>query len=134
MGTEHQQTWVRVNAQVDKGVAEVVTLLNSFKNLQTVDSCEGIRDGVKPAHVYFYYGDWHNLGHFMFDVLAPRLVDAIGNDALASVEVFNGSTPMGKLSFEPEACPKVASVLRQLASARSLPCFDDTECTSTHNY
>jgi hypothetical protein len=115
---EHRQVWAKVNAQVDEGIAEVVCLLNSIPDLQTLDSCQGTPLGVKPAHVYFYYGDWKNICHFMFEILGPQLAEAVTGNHIASVEVFNGSNPMGKLSFDTEATNVVTSVLRRVANYR----------------
>ena len=114
---EHEQTWVKVNAQVDRGIARVVSLLNSLDGLQTIDSCEGIA-GSKPAHVYFNYGDWRKLGALMFERIGPALWAQFGREALVSVEMFNGSEPMGKLSFDKEATSVVASLLESLLHDR----------------
>ncbi len=110
MRNGHKQVWVRVNAPVDSGVARIVELLNSIPKLQTVDSCQGI-PGQKLAHVYFYYGDWKRISRFVFHKLRP-----IGK--CASVEVFNGSLPLGKLSFEMKATTKVASILQRALQER----------------
>jgi hypothetical protein len=113
----HAQVWVKVNAPVDEGIAAVVEMLNRLPGLRTIDSCEGI-PGKKPAHVYFNYGDWKKISRFAFAELGPELAKAMDGDAVASVEVFNGSDPMGKLSFDTEATPKVASVLKRLIHER----------------
>lgn len=113
----HEQTWVKVNAQVDKRIAPVIAKLNAIEGLQTLDSCQGV-PGSKPAHVYFYYGEWQTISRFMFEVLGPRLALEIGDTGTASVEVFNGSQPMGKLVFDTEATNQVASVLDQLVHER----------------
>lgn len=109
---DHEQVWVKVNSQVDRGIASVVSVLNSVDGLQTLDSCEGIH-GSKPAHVYFNYGNWQKMGDFMFNRIGPDLWQHFGNEALVSVEMFNGSEPMGKLIFDKEATNVVASILEQ---------------------
>ena len=114
----HEEVWVKVNASVDRGIAPVVALLNEIDGLQTLDSCQGT-PGEKPAHVYFHYGDWKCIGHFVFEVLAPKLALEASDIGTASVEVFNGSIPMGKLSFEPEATEVVASVLNVIVHERA---------------
>jgi hypothetical protein len=113
----HHQVWVKVNAPVDAGIAHVVEILNRIPGLQTLDSCEGI-PGKKPAHVYFNYGDWKKICRFTFSCLGPKLAKATDGEATASVEVFNGSNPMGKLSFDTEATAKVTSVLEGLIHER----------------
>jgi len=114
---KHKPAWVRVNVQVDEGIAEVVSLLGEIEELETVESCQGCPTEAK-AFVYFHYGDWERLCRFMFVTLAPRLDQQIGQSALTSVEVFNGSVPLGKISFNTEAIPIVASVLRDITQER----------------
>jgi hypothetical protein len=113
----HEQVWIKVNAPVDRGIARVVSLLSEFQCLHTLDSCEGI-EGGKPAHVYFNCGDWRELGHLLFDQIGPALWRRFGNDAVVSLEIFNDSRPMGKLSFDNEATDVVASVLDSLVHDR----------------
>ena len=108
----HRQVWVKVNARVDEGMAEIIRLLNTIPGLQTLDSCQGELNG-RPAHVFFTYGDWRRLGAFVFDKLAPRL-DAVPGETAATIEMFNGSLPTGRLSFNAEATPLVASALKDL--------------------
>jgi hypothetical protein len=50
----------------------------------------------------------------MFDVVSLYLRDRFGDRATISVEVFNDSEPLGKLGFDKEATPLVASLLGQL--------------------
>jgi len=114
---DHEQVWIKVNTRVDRGIARVVSALNCLDGLQTVDSCEGIAK-YKPAHVYFYYGDWHQIGTLVFDRIGPALWGRLGNEAIVSLEVFNDSAPMGKLSFDKEATNVVASILEELLYER----------------
>jgi hypothetical protein len=106
----HEQVWVKVNVPVDRGIARVVSILNRLEGLHTLDSCEGIL-GAKPAHVYFNYGDWRRIGQLVFEQIGPALWGKFGNEAVVSLEVFNESEPMGKLSFDKEATDAVASLL-----------------------
>ena len=106
----HEQVWVKVNANVDAGIAEIVSLLSEINGLQTLQSCQG--DGDRPAYVYLYYDDWQQIGSFMFEGLAPKLERA-GEDVTVSVEIFNGSEPMGKIQFARETTKHVASAIRE---------------------
>ena len=107
----HTQTvWVKVNATVDAGIAEIVSLLSGINGLQTIGSCQG--DGDRPAYVYLYYGDWQQISRFMFEGLAPKL-ELAGEDATVSVKIFNGSEPMGKIEFSREATKYIASAIRE---------------------
>lgn len=110
---QHQQVWVKVNAPVDRGIAKVVSILCRLEHLHTIDSCEGIA-GSAPAHVYFTCGDWREIGELLFERIGPALWDRFGNEAVVSLEVFNESAPMGKLSFDKEATGIVASLLDAL--------------------
>jgi hypothetical protein len=114
---KHEQVWVKVNAPVDRGIARIVAILSSIEGLRTLDSCEGIA-GYKPAHVYFNFGSWAKIGSLMFDRIGPALWERLGSEALVSVEIFNESEPMGKLSFDKEATDVVASLLDQLLQER----------------
>ncbi len=46
----HKEVLVKVNARVDQGIAPLVTALNQFSEIVTVDSCEGYND---KGYVYF---------------------------------------------------------------------------------
>src|ERR1700733_8971881 len=96
----HEQVWVKVNAPVDAGIAEVVSLLNKIDGLETLQSCQGFPDEA-PAYVYFRCGEWEEVCRFAFTRLAPALPQI--EDVSVSVEVFGGSTPTGKIRFSAEA-------------------------------
>ena len=53
----HPQTWIKVNAPVDEGVAEIVSLLNTVDGLETLQSCQG-EPGDREGYVYFSCGNW----------------------------------------------------------------------------
>jgi hypothetical protein len=113
----HKPVWVRVNTQVDAGIAEIVSLLSGIAELETVESCEGYGSDA-PPFVYFHYGDWERLCRFMFVTLGPRIHEQIGGSAVVSVEVFNGSLPLGKLTFDKQATPTVTSVLKDIVQSQ----------------
>lgn len=107
----HEQTWVKVNAQVDRGIAHLVSLLNAIPGVQTLQSCEGFDDS--PAYVYFWYKDWESTCALVFGTLLPCLESA-GCSPTVSVEVFNGSMPTAKLSLNAEALGKATSALKAM--------------------
>jgi hypothetical protein len=111
----HAQVWVKVNATVDAGIVEVVDALNGVPGLRTIDSCEGDVGG-RWAHVYFEFGDWRELGAFVFEQLKPAVLQA-SSDASLAVETF-GDHVMGKLRIRAEAVAVVASALKQLLHER----------------
>ena len=56
----HRQTSIKVNAQVDEGVAELVSALSEISALETLESCQGGED--RPAFVIFRFGSWRSCG------------------------------------------------------------------------
>lgn len=114
----HSQTWVKVNALVDAELRELVSILSSVPQLQTIDSCQG--DTQKAGWVYFYYGAWERCAELVFGTLATALRGLDGFSL--SVEVFNGSDPLGKIGFRAEALPKLTSTLKQAFSHRRFRC------------
>jgi hypothetical protein len=118
----HKQVFVKVNAAVDAGMADVISALNEIDGLQTIESCEGER-GKKSAYVYFWFGDWERVSRFVFCDIGPELSAGLGTDYRVSVEVFDGSRPTGKIEFSAEAAGFVASALtRVVRNDRSSAC------------
>ena len=87
----HTQVWVKVNAPVDEGIAELIEALSAFPKLQTFESCQ--RDAAKPvggkegrpAVVFFHYGR-HDHAHphreiadFVLGYLGPGLMKELGD-------------------------------------------------------
>ena len=121
----HQQTWVKINAHVDEGIACLVSALNNVVGLETIESCQGEPainpQGVEPVgYVYFYYGDWQKICHFAFNVIKSAFVGIQG--ASISVEIFNGSDPMGKISVSTPLIPKLTTALTEAISRHKTPC------------
>jgi len=113
----HRTTWVKVNALVDEGIAELVRLLNDFPHVQTIESCEG--GSSNPAWVAFWYGEywkdpWKGLCEFVFSHLGPHLATALrGNITLQVVITENGGV-QGELTVMPGAMAPTIKALRQL--------------------
>ena len=121
---EHPTTWVKVNALVDKGIAELVVLLNEVEGLQTLESCQGGSpanpDEERPAYVFFLFKDWETISRFAFDVVSPA-VAKLDADTTVMVEAFNDSDPMGRIQIRPPAAiPIVAAALREAICHKSL--------------
>ena len=108
----HEQVWVKVNAPVDAGVAEVVALLNSVDGLETLQSCQGDA-GKRDGYVYFACGDWHKVCEFVFQKIGPTLKNRVDEDAKLTVEATSADSPMAKLSFKAEATDIVVSALKE---------------------
>jgi hypothetical protein len=111
--TTHTQTWVKVNAPVDKDIAEIVSLLNGISGLETLQSCQG-EPGKRQGYVYFSFGEWQNLCRFVFDRIAPRLQSYLGEDV--RLEIIAADQPMAKMSFSAEAIPHLTSALKEVVS------------------
>jgi hypothetical protein len=108
---EHPQTWIKVNAPVDEGVAEIVSVLNTVEGLETLQSCQG-EPGDREGYVYFSLGHWKKLSEFIFERIGPSLKGKLDEDATLTVEATSADDPMAKLSFRAEAAGMVVSALR----------------------
>ena len=108
----HKQTWVKVNAPVDEGIAEIVSILSEVEGLETTDSCQGspLRDYLDRdvlGYVFFYFGDWQTISEFAFGTIAPALEGIDG--ASITVEIFCGSNPRGRLGAFASEIPRLGA-------------------------
>ena len=103
----HSQVWIKVNTTVDEGIADFIALLNKIDGLSTLDSCQGDKGW---GYVYFRYGDWENLGHFIFDTLAPLLHEI--REIEYRIQSIDGDEPMAKIGFRTDTIKNVVSVLK----------------------
>jgi len=108
----HEQVWVKVNAPVDAGVAEIVSVLNCVAGLETLQSCQGDA-GKQDGYVYFSCGDWNRMCHFVFQEIGPTLKRKVDDDVTLIVEATSADAPMAKLSFKAEATDIVVSALKE---------------------
>jgi len=108
----HDQTWIKVNAPVDAGIAELVSVLNSVEGLETLQSCQGDAGG-REAYVYFACGDWRRMCEFVFHIIGPKLKNRADEDVTLTVEATSADSPMAKLSFKAEATGVVVSALKE---------------------
>lgn len=109
----HPQTWVKVNVPIDAKIAEMVSLLNRVEGLETLQSCQG-DPGERQGYVYFALDGWQNLCRFVFESIAPRVKEYLGEDV--KLEVIAGERPMARMSFSAEAVPIVTSALKEVVS------------------
>jgi len=135
----HQQTWVKVNAPVDKAIVGVVSALSAFPTLETIESCEDVAG--RGAWVCFRYGaywdhPWRELADFVLGYLAPRLSRTVGDDASVRIQTTPSGQVFGEISIRPEAVSNVETALRDLyrdfsaCRRRSSGCCDGTSGTS----
>jgi len=109
----HEQVWVKVNAQTDKAVAEVVSLLNSVNGLETLQSCQG-DPGGRDGYVYFFYGGWADLCRLVFAEIGPTLKGEFGEDVALTVEATDAALPIAKLRFKAEITDGLISALKRV--------------------
>ena len=108
----HEQVWVKVNAPVDAGVVEIVSVLNTVDGLETLQSCQG-DPGERNGYVYFACGDWRRMCEFVFQKIGPTLKSKVDEDVKLTVEATSADSPMAKLSFKAEATGIVVSALKE---------------------
>ena len=111
----HKLAWVKVNVSVDSGIADLVAAFSRIEGLETLASCQGWLGGGE-AFVYFYYGDWQMISRLAFEKIATAIQGIDG--AAISVEIFNGSRPMGKLGIAAGALSAVISALIPVLNPR----------------
>lgn len=125
---EHERTWVKVNAVVDAGIAEIVAELGQYRHLQTLESCQGgkTEDGVEhPAWVCFRYGDywespWRAASEFVLGVLGPELAGKVGDGASVLLRVVPDGSVDCELAVRPGAFEETARALRDIRSRYAL--------------
>lgn len=134
----HRQVWAKVNVPVDSEIAELIEALSAFPMLETLESCQGPKDG--PARVCFLYGNywshpWKDIAEFGFEFLAPGLAAEIGDDARLSLELNGSGVTQGHLTVRAGAIHQATNALRRLlprfsaSHLRSLACSDDRSGT-----
>ena len=116
----HKQTWVKVNAPVDFGIASIVSALSGFPELETLESCEGNQDTA--GWVCFRYGaywqhPWKDLAKFTLGYLVPALARVVGDDASLRIQATPNGQFFGELSVRPGAANRVRIAIRRLAKA-----------------
>jgi len=115
---QHNQVVVKVNAEVDEQVAPLVSALNEFDGVLTLDSCQG--DGCSMAYVYFTRrGSSRELLSFV-DELAAILnarLSARQNEYQMRLEWAAGTEkPLAVLRTRPDYIDELANALSGAAS------------------
>lgn len=113
----HAQTLVKVNAQVDKGIAPLVEALNAYPGVFTTSSCEGRKS--HNAYVAFDVGgDVRQLAAFV-----KALSSALGQNSRVSDLSFTlslewyagGKSPNGYLRLPPRHIHALAEAVASAA-------------------
>lgn len=114
-GIMHQQTFVKVNARCDKGIAPLVIALNELYGVETLDSCQD--DGLWGATVFFTFGDtWSTLA-----TLLQELSDQLANLWPLSCEysmrlewLGSNNRPRAQISLPPQHIETLAAAIKEL--------------------
>lgn len=112
----HTQTWVKVNAPVDEGVAELVSALSQIDGLETLESCQGY-PGRSNAFVLFRFGTWQECGELMFARILPLLSPDLRASTSLRLQAYDTDHAIGRLDVDPAAVPALAGCIRECAKA-----------------
>ena len=112
--TAHKQLWVKVNAPVDKGIAELITALSAFPKLQTIESCQGTKG---RAWVWFAYGeDWKELADFVLGFLGPKLAEEFQDRVQITIRIVEAGTIRAEMDLPSDSIPAVVAFLGKFKS------------------
>lgn len=124
--SSHVQTWVKVNAPVDEGIAQLIEALSAFPMLQTIESCQGgyprsdaDKEGMQ-AVVFFYYGQhdhahpYREISEFVLGYLGPGLMKELGDLVSIRIEVTMQYVIMGELMVRQGAMQRTIKTLKRL--------------------
>ncbi len=112
----HQQVSVKVNAQVDRGIAELISSLSDFPELRTLESCERDNDW---AWVCFVYGTdgWRSLAKFVFDTVGPPLVSKFGDRVNLNIGITEAGDYRAEMTVNKGVISAVSKAVKRMASS-----------------
>ena len=113
----HKQTWIKVNTHVDESIKDLITALNLFPKLRTIESCEG--DNNHTIWVCFCYGEdqnnsWKELADFVLKYFGPIIVYKVGDRVEISIRVTGSGGVMGELSVRRGAISIVTKAITEI--------------------
>jgi len=112
----HKEVLVKVNAFVDEGISPVVTALNSFTGVVTLDSCQC--DASGEGYVSFQFGNgWCELGKFVgrLSVAIGKRLDLCCGFALRLEWFAGGEEPLAQVRVSPEHIQPLATAIQAVA-------------------
>ncbi len=114
----HTQTWVKVNAPVDSGMADLINALSKFSNLQTIESCEDIKEWAWVTFVYGNYWNrpWEDLAKFVFGFLGPHFASEMGDRVRLSMHVTEAGLYRAEMAVQISAIPTAVKFVLKLSS------------------
>jgi hypothetical protein len=122
----HKQVWIKVNAPIDEGIAELIEALSSFPMLQTIESCQGDAaepvsgEEGQPAKIFFYYGQhdhahpYRDIAEFVLGYLGPELMGDLGDRVSVQLDVVTEYIVMGILTVRQGAMRRTIRAIRRL--------------------
>jgi hypothetical protein len=112
--TVHEQTWVKVNAPVDKGIAPLIEALSQFPSVRTLDSCEGT---TETAWVCFDCGevDWKKLSEFVLSVIGPPLMAEFGDRIELTVRITESGLYRAEMTVSKSVISAVSNTVKGLS-------------------
>jgi len=114
--TEHRTVPVKVNAWIDEGIADLVSVLSEIDGLITLKSSQGDVVGG-DAFVIFQYGDWRHCGELLFDQILPRMPSDLRADVSLKLQAYDTDTVSARITIEPTAVAAFAECLREILAA-----------------
>lgn len=110
----HEQVWVKVNAQVDKGIAPLIEALSELPQVRTIESCEG---NGGSAWVAFDAGEteWEPLARIVLERIGPPLASSFGDRVSLMVTVSPGGLYRAEMTVSKAVIPAVSKAIKQLS-------------------
>lgn len=113
---EHVQAIIKVNAEVDEGVAHLIQALSAIPCLITQESCQG-EIGGRHGFVAFRLGSWNECGGFLFDRLLVQMDRDLRAEVSLRVEAYDTDYARGWITFETSALRQLTLVVEGLAAS-----------------
>jgi hypothetical protein len=111
--TDHRKVFVKVNAWVDEGIADLVSALSEIEGLITLESGQG-DTGARDAFVIFRYGAWQKCGELLFGRILPRISPDLRADVSLRLEAHDTDTALGRITLEPSVVPVFTRCVREM--------------------
>jgi len=103
---------VKVNAFVDAGIADLVSVLSKIDGLVTLESQGGAGD--RDASVTFRYGDWWQCGEFLFEQILPRMPADLRAGVSLKLQAHGTDAVEARITMEQSAVPEFAACVRHV--------------------
>ena len=117
MSMEHEQVFVKVNAQCDKGIASLVKALNEIEGVITLDSCQKGLLELGQAFVFFSYGNsWQDLAQLLQAISSAMAEQKLDFGYTLRIEWFGSNEcPRCQIVVAPDNVDTLAANIRALS-------------------